>query len=410
MLIKKIIRVTFILFGLLLILPGLLMAEIAPGTVINKGNIDQYKQYLPNFMQQYIKDGWGFSKPLEFKVMAPEKVHVSEAFLKASMKNKGKLSIGPDGALEGDYMAGLPFPELLEKQPDEIKDFAVKAMYNQNYRFRGDDLYCFYPSTSKRKGGMLRSMMNFYAELVVSGRTAIAPVPEIPNDLGLRRVRFLNSMTPPNTDFKTLEWRFKDPRKADQLWAYIPTLRRTLRMFSNERTNPIRGSVFAYEDAGGFDGIPYEFNFKLLGAKDLLACMHQKTKAQDYPNGFTDALLPDDRELVKSFLIEITAKDKRHPASKRLVWLESQTFNIMYMELYDKRGEIWKVLEEPMGNITTVDGTLASFPSSMCGSDVKTGYYSVLLFDRPQYNAGVKLDGLFPNVFYQYTGYGKDLW
>ena len=40
-----------------IVLPNVVMAEPKAGDVINNTNIEQYKDYLPPFMAQMVKDG-----------------------------------------------------------------------------------------------------------------------------------------------------------------------------------------------------------------------------------------------------------------------------------------------------------------------------------------------------------------
>ena len=82
----------------------------------------------------------------------------------------------------------------------------------------------------------------------------LEPIPEHDNPKQLLYANKLNSRTPPNKDMATLTWRYKDPTKFDDMWTYVPTLRRTLRLVSSERANPIRGTPYTWDDIFGFDG------------------------------------------------------------------------------------------------------------------------------------------------------------
>jgi len=48
---------------MLIIAPATFATEVQPGTVIDASNIEQYKDYFPEFMQRFIVDGWGFEDP-----------------------------------------------------------------------------------------------------------------------------------------------------------------------------------------------------------------------------------------------------------------------------------------------------------------------------------------------------------
>jgi hypothetical protein len=77
---KKLIVALVLAVGLLLGLSGSsLAAEVKAGDVINSANIEQYKDYFPMYMQRWIKDGWGFEKPVVIKVKDPEFIPLQKA-------------------------------------------------------------------------------------------------------------------------------------------------------------------------------------------------------------------------------------------------------------------------------------------------------------------------------------------
>ena len=105
-------------------------------------------------------------------------------------------------------------------------------------------------------------------------------------------------------------WRYDNPFKDDEMWAYIPTLRRTLRLVSSERSNPVRGSAYTWDDFYGFDGQPMKYDFKLVDEKPMLVIVNQKTLAlpgSEYERGYDRPVMdgPDDPfEIRKVYIIE----------------------------------------------------------------------------------------------------------
>ncbi len=355
-------------------------AEPKPGDVINSSNIEQYKDYFPFFMQRYIKDGWGFEAPVVIKVKAPEPVPLTKAFLEASKRNMVTTKLTPEGLVEG--FDGIGFPFLEPKEPG----LATKVMWNQFYKELPDDWLIpkSYLSISKRKGGSVSIQDSQYEQLKFFGRTAIAPIPELDNPKQLLYANKLNSKTPPNKDMATLTWRYKDPLKYDDMWTYVPTLRRTLRMVSSERSNPIRGSAYTWDDIFGFDGKIPLFTYKFLGEQTVLSLMNQKLVAEkmdrkNYPH-HPVIHYNEEYEKVPCYVIEIRPKDPRYPSARKVTWINKNNFKVRYTEIYDKSDRFWKGYYNTSQTrmLKTGEGKEEPYPvtSGSGMTDFKTFYYT----------------------------------
>jgi hypothetical protein len=330
--------------GLLLGMPGFSSAaEVKPGDVIDSSNIDQYKDYFPMFMQRYIKDGWGIDKPVVIKVKEPEFVGFTKGYLEASKKNMETCKLTADGLLDGYGGAGAPFLE--PKEPN----IAIKIMWNQFYKNFPDDWLIpgSYLSITKRKGSSRVTVTDSqYEQCLFSNRTMLDPMPELDNPKALYYANKLNSKTPPNKDMATLSWRYKDPLKFDDMWTYVPTLRRTLRLVSSERANPIRGTPYTWDDIFGFDGKIPLFTYAFVGEQTMLSLMSQKITAEnvDRKNFPWHPVLHEgeEYEIVDCYILEITSKDPRYPQSRKTVWVDKKKFGVLYAQMYDKGGNFWK--------------------------------------------------------------------
>ncbi len=79
---------------------------LKPGMVINKSNVDQFKDILPLGTYKIVKEGW-----TELPVVASSNFELSRAYIDATRQNLNKAKLGPkNGDIEG-YVAGRPFPE-----------------------------------------------------------------------------------------------------------------------------------------------------------------------------------------------------------------------------------------------------------------------------------------------------------
>jgi hypothetical protein len=357
-------------------------SEPKPGDVINSSNIEQYKDYLPIILQGFIKDGWGIATPAVIHVGKFTNVDVPAAFVEAGKKNIGKVTLNADGTPNG-LEAGLPFPN-----PEEPNK-ALKIMWNHYYRWRSDG-YSYndgYYYTSQRKGGPVSSTLSQIDMLFFSHRTAVDPKPILPNPHGLFSALWLNTRTGVNKDMVTLAWRYNDLQKADDMWTYIPTLRRTLRLMSSERANPVRGTPFTWDDFYGFDGRVMDYTPTLVGEPKMLALMNQQTKCikgTKYEHGMEHPVVcgpSDPLELRDFYLIDVVPKNPRHPEQKKTLWIEKNIFHCMYSHVYDKQGNLWKGQITGVMNYKTAQGQPAWTQAEDSFTDLKNSYWSNNLLD-----------------------------
>jgi hypothetical protein len=358
--------------------PPSFAAEPRGGDVIDSTNIDQYKDYLPSFLARFVKDGWGFEAPVVLSIGEPKDWPITDAFRKASEGNIGKAKLTPEGLIEGYTGVDVPFPNPQEP------DLALKIMWNQFYKDLPEDwsLPYSYLTFSKRKGGSIAVFDSVFDCLKFSGRTILPPLPELPNPKGLYWASIINSKTPPHKDMATLTWRYKDPLKTDDMWTYVPTLRRTIRMVSAERANPMRGSASTWDEIFCFDGKIPLFTYKLLRKEKTLMLANQVTTGDKLPNKmYSHPVLfgPNDPyELVDAYVIELKSKDPRYPTSKWDLWVRDRHWAGVYSEIYDKRGEFWKGITlafhvRPLGNSKT---DLYALRLGGGTTDFKTLYWS----------------------------------
>ena len=379
----------------------LLGAEPKPGDVINSRNIDQYTDYFPDFMVRFIRDGWGLEKPVVIHVQKREEVPWTLAFLKATKKNATTTKLTEDGLLEGFDGIGVPFLE--PKEPNK----ALKIMWNQFYKELPDDWSVpeRYLAFSRRKGGNVTKSESISHALKYYGRFSISPMPELNNPKGIWFASILDSRTPPNKDMATLTWRYKDPMKYDDMWTYVPTLRRTLRLVSSERANPIRGTPYTWDDAGGFDGKVPLFTYKYLGDQKVLALMNQKITAEEIgPNYKFHPVLHQGEayELVDCYVIEIRSKDPRYPTSRKPVWVAKDRFGITYSEIFDRKGSFWKgyynCMQKRMLKTGRSEEELYSIVSGSGMTDFKTEYWTATITGNLEMNTGLTPERFSPGT------------
>ena len=387
---KVLFRINLWLFFLLcLVFPTVVAAGPQAGDVIDASNVDQYKDYLPNFMVQYAKHGWEMMTPVKIYVADPSENLPPKSFREVTRQNAGKTKLNDDGTLSG-YISGVPFPN--PKEPNK----ALKIMWNFAHRWRGDDFA--YPTgymvSQKRKGGSITYSAANISQIKFCHRTNIDPKPSLDNPKNLFFAQLYISMTPPNKDMATLTWRY-DIEKDDEMWAYVPTLRRTLRLVSSERSNPVRGTPYTWDDFYGFDGQTTKFKYTLVAEKPVLAIMNQKTMAvpgTKYERGYDQPILAgpsDPFELRNTYVIDAVSTNPRYPETKKTLFITADAYGCVYSEVFDRNGKLWKGQTFNFTKVKTKQGEYGPWGTGSSMSEFKTQYWTYALLNNLDIDSGL---------------------
>jgi hypothetical protein len=322
---------------------------------------------------------------LRLEITAPKDHTPRRDYLECTERFQKQVKLKADGSLE-NYVCGQPFAnaDLDPKDPTS----GIKAAWNFDHRWQKTGLSGLnFLATWVRKGGThtppeIEQPPPFWAKGITYdlGEWRWVP-PEIykgggtfQRSLGTFYNRFYfthmpmypgNNYTfpgaPPEVYWKEFTgffspfdvrgtsfiiFRYEDPYRADDGWAYVPSLRRVRRISAEVKSDSLVGTDHTLEDFYSFSGRPLDWNWKFHGWKDLLAIHDSRYSGEGSrytgPNGW----LPDDIWQVRKFAImERTPKDPRHPYKGCLESWEAQNWDAWLMVCFDRKGSLWKVWE-----------------------------------------------------------------
>ena len=322
-------------------------ADLKPGDRIGPQNWQRIQGMVGENFLNRIKSGY------TIQIKAPKIYHPLKEYVEATEKYSGKVALGPNGELL-NYVAGQPFPKLDLGDPQ----IGQKLAWNFFWRWLGDD----YKTGGAVKGGkIIRSVIEKdgaerRADLVsyfIFPRTRYTsnPKPAIP---GYEHIDYMqlriDSYPRDAAGTTTLEIRYDDPKKPDDLYIYIPSIRRIRRATTTQRCQTLAPSEFNLDDINSFNGKITDFNYKFLGEKKILANLSQEKLPFDRKPG--DYLpLNEKWEVVDTYVLEVTPKDPNYCYPKKLLHLNKMTFDTHWTLIWDKKGEYWK---EQFGMFTPV--------------------------------------------------------
>jgi len=140
-----------------------------------------------------------------------------------------------------------------------------------------------------------------------------------------------------------ITYRYNDPYRTDDAWAYDPQLRRVRRISVEVKSDSLVGTEQTEEDFDTFSGRPVRWNWKFLGWRNLLCVMDSK---YDYPHYYgPNGLVPDDVWSVRRFaVVERTPKEPHHPYSSVMMFWDAEDWHPWMAVMFDRKQNLFKSL------------------------------------------------------------------
>jgi hypothetical protein len=328
---------------------------LSAGTVIGKGNVEQFKEALDPAAYQLVKDGW-----FEMKVGATLDFPVAKGYVEATRKHASKVKLGEKpGQLVG-YVAGRPFPEEPKaSDPRAGEKLAWNFKYGINW---GDNatIQPFYWKYRNAATGQVERTINFeFHFLNFKHRTDNEPIPDVtPNPANLFRGTYVKVHDPQDLrNTQLLIQTYDDDQKQSDAYLYLGFQRRVRRLATGQTTDAFLGSDMMIEDFEGFNGRISEMKWTFVGTRNVLMpyFKHSEAKLTDeykQPDGYKfvefegkgNCLPGITWQLRKVHVLQIEPLDNAHPISKRLLYLDAQVYGASRSMIYDRKGQLWKTL------------------------------------------------------------------
>lgn len=301
---------------------------ITPWMTLDKSNAQVAKDVLPPELLDRVAAG-----DLSFTIQETTNTPLRKEFIEATIRNVGKTS--PGASRLENYESGLPFP-LLDPQDPQA---GLKAAWNYRYRDRGDNVQ-YWPTNEHRTGsGTLERSEGFY---IIQMYGPHRPDPTVNRDAweraGVYMKRYMRITAPSDAEGRQLmSLQHLDDTQIDDQWVYDPRTRRTRKVVFNPYEAPGNGQLLS-EDTSGFNGYLHPYEWKYVGEKIVLAPSPIK-KTEPTLGGRGGWYPVDSWELRKAIVLEATSKPGHPLYSRRMLYLDSQTYTNLYTFAYDHSGK-----------------------------------------------------------------------
>lgn len=358
---------------------------------VGKDNVERYKALLPPSVYDRVRAG-----EYVLSVVPVDadrfRANYTDRFWKASAANAGKFAI--DDATGGlvdaatgripEHFFGLPFPAVRASDPQA----GTKIVHN--YRARrmqmDGDFHTFDLTDVTETGEVLRSVKVLLSQRYYVGTTADPPAP-LPDNTESRQLAA--ALAPKDLEgVGVLTWRFNDWTTWDQVWAFLPTIRRVRRVRSSTRGDRVPGFEVQGDDADCYDNKTSYFTWKLIGESEIIgpigtADPYARTLQDESPGRrfmevpYNKAVFETpgangagwftlDNVFVKRpvWIVEGTPKDPYYEAGKIVLYIDRDLYHGYYKLSFNKAGELYRTNFCGQAWGRTTDGSFAA-PSAL---------------------------------------------
>jgi hypothetical protein len=326
---------------------------VQPGLVLNQGNIGQFEHIVDPAMAQHIKDGW-----VELTVGETTSFDLHPNYIKATVDHLNEVNLGDTPGEISNFVAGRPF--VGEPDPNDPRA-GEKLAWNYKYGYNWGDnaaIYPFYWRYRDMKSGKIEREIKFnFHFLNYKHRVNQEPIPEIlPNPADLFRAIYVEVLEPYDVkNTQLLIHRYEDDLKRDNAWLYLGFQRRVRRLATGQITDSFLGADLMIEDFEGYNGRISDMKWTYKGTVNILQPFYNHndmalTGEFNDPEGyqFVDfagqgGCFPKITwQLRKTYVLEAEPVDPNHPISKRIHYVDAQTFTLPRTVIYDRKGDLWK--------------------------------------------------------------------
>jgi Protein of unknown function (DUF1329) len=323
-------------------------AQLRPGDIINAPDAHRVEHLVSPGVYLRVTHG------MSMQIVPSERIEWPPPYREATEKYAAQVRLSSDHRSLAGYVAGLPFPFI---DPNDT-DAGTKIMWNNTFRPTSTDDYdardfsCIseYEGLHRKYAPIDYYEMGHLASYNLVGRTEVNPMPTDPDFRTSGRLLLMAfyPMLAPQTERGRgfVRDRYADPAKGDDTWSWFPGTRR-IRRFSEAILGSSAGPItWSLDNFQGFAAKNENYNWRFLGEKPMLSPMavaHVPEVTCGTDGGASAC--PERWQLRRTYIVEGLPRRDRVPEElfgRRVMYLDAEAQTIMYLDFYDRGGELWK--------------------------------------------------------------------
>ena len=323
-----------------------------PVATITAQNAGQYAARLTAGQQAMLKLYPNFKMPVyqtRRSCSLPERVY------EATKKNAVTATMTEDQNGLNDALLGVPFP---------IPKNGVEAIWNHRLRYRGFKFRRFFGSAAVNGNGSYIMFKNQDEGIIHYSGPGLAQIGDVTDIKQLNNIgiSYLNITTAPARlagSIILVHDTINAKELPRQAWQYNPGTRRVLRAPELSYANPLINTdgLATTDQFDMYNGATDRYTFDLKPSQEVYLGYNAYKLASDKVT-YKDMLTPNHLnqdfaryELHRAVVVDAKLKEgAQHVYARRTFYLDEDSWNIVSVDLYDTRGQLWRVQDGPMIN------------------------------------------------------------
>jgi hypothetical protein len=339
--------------ALLLLGVPAVQAQVRPGDFITAENAEKVKNLVSPGVYYKVVNG------MTMKIIPAGRIEWPPPYREATEKYSSQVRLSADHRSIVGYVAGQPFPLLDPNDPQVAQklswNMAFRPILTDDYDQRFYDCETVYTDKTHKGPPDIKEyfIVGHYAGYSLVGRNEVDPMPTDPDFKQTGRY-WLMALYPVLAPAEIrgvgfIRYRYADPFRGDDSWAWIPGSRRIRRLNDATMTSSLAPgtSVHAWDPDhySGFNAKIEEYNYKFLGEKEMLASDHAERSPEiACPTDGGASVCPEVWEMRHMYVLEAAPRlDRIHSPrdSKTVVFLDSEAWTVPYVDKYDWKGRLF---------------------------------------------------------------------
>lgn len=311
-----------------------------PLFTITGANADQYRDKLTPGQLALLKTYPTYKMqvyPTHRSASFPQRIY------DATIKNAKTAKLVDGGNGVADAIQGIPFP---------VPENGLEAIWNHILRYRGDHAARWIGQAAPTRGGDY-TLVKFADEFDFLYAHPDARFEDLHNIIIYFKQKVLAPARLAGSILLVHETmnQVKEPRKA---WVYNVGQRRVRRAPNVAYDNPGTASdgMRTSDQFDMFNGAPDRYDWKLIGRKEMYVPYNSYLLHSDKLK-YSDILKPlhinqdyARYELHRVWVVEATLKPgKRHIYKRRTFLIDEDSWQVLVVDQYDNRDQLWRVSE-----------------------------------------------------------------
>lgn len=362
-------------------------ADEEPLFTITADNLEQYSEHLTAGHKALLKQYPDSYKmpvyPTHRSASVPQRIYDATRDIAADAR------LTEDGNGVVNAAVGIPFP---------IPDNGLEVIWNHLLRYRGNYSEREIVQAAPTRSGdytLVEFQDQFSMNYSLPGTT--------PENLNNILLYFKQKVLAPARlagGILLVHETLNQSRENRQAWIYNPGQRRVRRAPNVAFDNPGTASdgMRTNDQLDMFNGSPERYNWELVGKREMYV-PYNNYRLQSPDLSYADILTPlhvnqdyTRYELHRVWVVEATLKpDARHIYKRRTFYIDEDSWQILTVDQYDNRDQLWRVSEAFAINYYDVPTTWSYVDVH---TDLQAGrYLAIGLYNEGKpYNFGVQFD------------------